>query len=143
MELPAMSDQELESFLQEPWVAKLATLNPDGSIQMTPLWFEKTDGGFRFNTWEKTDAAQNLQNDSRASLLIDSTEFPYRGVHYTGEAEVDNEASDAEEIAEMYERYRGDYETALEYANDLTSMGKRVFIRFRPDEKVTWDFGKG
>ncbi len=143
MQLPGMSEEELGSFLQEPWIAKLGTLNPDGSIQMTPLWFEKTNDVFRFNTWEDTDAARNLQRDSRASLLIDSTEFPYRGVHYTGEAEVDTKESDPEEIAEMYERYRGDYETALEYANELTSFGKRVFIRFRPSEKVTWDFSKG
>ncbi len=144
MQVPGMSDSEVENFLRQgTWVSKLATHNPDGSVRITPMWYQVTDGVIRFNTWENTDAVTNLRRDARASLLIDNTDFPYKGVHYVGEAEVDAEASPPEAIAEMFARYRGGYDQALEYANQLVAAGERVFIRFRPAEQVTWDFSKG
>lgn len=144
MQVPGLSDEELDAFLREgAWVAKVATHNEDGTIRITPLWYEVEDGGLRFNTWERTEAAANLRRDPRASVLVDSTEQPYMGVHFTGEAEVDTEASTPEQIGEMFARYRGGYQPAVEYAQALTGMGKRVFIHFEPTDSVTWDFSKG
>lgn len=144
MQLPGMSDSELDDFLKQgAWVSKLGTHNPDGTIRITPLWYEATDGVIRFNTFEDTDAVRNLRRDPGASLLVDNTEFPYRGVHFIGEAEVDDEASSPEAMAEMFARYLGGYDPALDYANQLVSAGKRVFVRFRPADRVTWDFTKG
>jgi PPOX class probable F420-dependent enzyme len=143
LKTPDLTEDELAAFLKEGnWIAKLATHNPDGTIRMTPLWYEATDNGIRFNTWEATDAARNLQRDPRASVLIDSFSFPYRGVHFTGRGEVDDEESPVDEIAEMFAPYRGGYDAALEYAKMLADAGKRVFVRFRPHSTVTWDFSK-
>jgi PPOX class probable F420-dependent enzyme len=146
MRLPPLTDQELKPFLREGMrVAKLATHNEDGSIRITPLTYGiGEDGEIIFSTWQNSDAVRNLRRDGRASVLIDKVDQPYAGVHYTGQAETGPETCTAEEHAETFGRYVGDFDQAAESYRILTSLGlgERAFIRFRPDTVVTWDFGK-
>jgi len=60
MKLPPLTDEELKPFLEEGvWVAKLATINPDGTIRITPL----TYGG-----WSEAGQAGLLNQRERWSV---------------------------------------------------------------------------
>ena len=142
MQVPTLSDQEKDKLLKSAVVAELATLSSRGDIRINPIWFgAQPDGSFLMSTWKDTGAAKNIERNPRCSLMIDQSESqPYYGVHMTGTATIEGPEDDAEAIAELFAPYRKDLEDAREYANQLISWGKRIFIRFRPDRENTWDF---
>ena len=145
MKLPPLTDQELKPFLEEGvWVAKLATLNKDGTIRITPMTYAVDDGDIIFSTWQNSDAVRNARRDGNASVLIDKADQPYAGVHYTGRAEVLGDDITAEHYGRWFQRYIGDYDQAVESYKFLVGLGigERTFIRFRPAKAVTWDFAK-
>jgi PPOX class probable F420-dependent enzyme len=145
MRLPPLTDGELQPFLTEGlWVAKLGTHNADGSIRITPLTYGVDDGDIVFSTWQNSAAVRNVRRDGTASVLIDRAEPPYAGVHYTGRAEVLGDDVGAEEYGRWFQRYIGSVDEAVEAYNVLVNLGigERAFIRFHPDEQVTWDFAK-
>ena len=145
MKLPPLTDQELKPFLEEGvWVAKLATLNKDGTIRITPMTYAVDDGDIIFSTWQNSDAVRNTRRDGNASVLIDKADQPYAGVHYTGRAEVLGDDITAEHYGRWFQRYIGDYDQAVESYKFLVGLGigERTFIRFRPAKAVTWDFAK-
>ncbi len=142
MRLPKLSDAELKELLQQPLVAKLGTLNADGTIRITPLIFLERDGCILLNTYESNPHVQNLKRNPRCSLLIDTVQPPYKLAHFYGRAQVDSEASTAEEIAQISVRYGGGLERARRYAEGLVRIGKRVTIRFYPERVHTVDFAK-
>lgn len=145
MRLPPLTEQELGPFLEDGlWIAKLATTNQDGSIRMTPLTYGVENGDIIFSTWQNSDAVRNARRSPRASVLIDRTEQPYAGVHYTGRAEVLGDDITPEQYGEWFQRYVGDYQAAVDSYKHLVALGigDRAFIRFTPSTRTTWDFAK-
>lgn len=143
MKMPGLTDDEIRAWLTEPNVARLGTINDDGSPRVTALWYlPETDGTITLNTYEDNVHVENLRRDPRAALLVDSCEQPYRSVHFNGTAEVSEEAAEPEEIARLYERYLGGVEAATAYGQQLVAGGKRVSIRFTPERQHSIDFGK-
>ena len=140
-QMPPLSDESLKEMLSQPLVAKLATISSKGNPHISALWFEERNGDIFFNTWGTTRAARNLNNNSKASLLIDTPEMPHAGIHYSGTAVVEGPANDQESMGKMFARYMGgDVAAATEYAGQLIGMGERIYIRFTPDKHVAWDF---
>jgi PPOX class probable F420-dependent enzyme len=65
-------------------VAHLATINPDGSAQVTPVWFEYDGTHLVFNTEQKRLKARNLARDPRVTLTITDAANPYQYVEIRG-----------------------------------------------------------
>ena len=142
-QMPPLSDEGLKELLSKPLVAKLATQSSKGEIRISPIWFSAQDGSIVMNTWENTGPAKNLKRNPKCSMLIDTTDFPYHGVHFWGTATVEGPENDASGMAKMFAAYVGSEEQATEYAKQLIGWGKRVYIRFTPARKTTWDFRQG
>jgi hypothetical protein len=141
MKLAPLSKPGLDELLRQPLVAKLGTSSPSGAIRITPIWFSaEADGSFLLNTFEDSAPVKNLRRDPKCSLLIDSRDWPYFAVHYWGRGEVEGPKDDAEGIAKMFAPYVGSADGATDYAKTLISYGTRVYIRFRPEREVSYDF---
>ena len=145
MQVPPLSDTALQELLSQPVVAKLATQSPIGDIRMTPIWFgRQPDGSFLMSTWEETAAAKNIMRNPRCSLMIDQEEAqPYYGIHYWGTASLEGPENDEDGIARLFAPYKGGLEEARQYAQQLISWGKRIYIRFQPERSNSWDFREG
>jgi hypothetical protein len=146
MQVPTLSDDSLKELLQRPIVAEAASLSPGGEIRITPIWFEaQNDGSFLMNTWENTALVRNIKRNPRMSLMIDFADAqPYYGVHYSGTAKMEGPENDVDGIGRMFARYmNGNHDAATEYAKVLAGWGKRVYVRFRPEKKRSWDFRGG
>jgi nitroimidazol reductase NimA-like FMN-containing flavoprotein (pyridoxamine 5'-phosphate oxidase superfamily) len=85
---PPLNEEELKAFLNQALVARLGSLNPDGSIHLVPVWFKYEDGDILIGTEESTRKAQNIKRNQNVSLLIDSQERPYKGVLIYGQAQL-------------------------------------------------------
>ena len=142
-QMPPLSDEGLKELLSQPLVAKLATQSSKGELRISPMWFKAENGSIVLNTWEDTGPVKNLKGNPKCSILIDTTDFPYQGVHFWGTATVEGPENDAGGMAKMFAPYRDGEEAATEYAKQLIGWGKRVYIRFSPARKTTWDFRQG
>ena len=140
MQVPPLNDKDLKALLAQPLVAKIATVSAKGEPRITPIWFGHQDGSMLMNTFEDSALVRNLKRDPKCAFVVDSRDYPYVGVHYWGTATVEGPEDDVEGIAKLFAPYRGDLDTAREYAKVLIGWGTRVFVRFRPQRKTTWDF---
>jgi hypothetical protein len=64
--------------------ANLATVMPDGSPQVTPLWFEWSGGNIRINTAVGRRKARNLDSNPKVAMAILDPTNPYRYLQIRG-----------------------------------------------------------
>jgi PPOX class probable F420-dependent enzyme len=136
----SMDDTALHEFLARPWVAKLGTLNPDGSMHISPMWYHYDGSTFTMSANRLSIKAKNLRRDSNATLLVDSREFPYRGVIMYGRGSI--EEGDREARLKIFTRYLPPDEAVAYVDYWVKKAGERVIIRFTPSRFVTWDHSK-
>jgi PPOX class probable F420-dependent enzyme len=85
--------------------AGLATLMPDGSPQVTPVWIDYDGEHVVFNTAVGRQKDKNLQREPRVSLMLVDPENPYRYLEIRGRVvERTMEGAD-EHINKMAKKY--------------------------------------
>ena len=65
----------MEAFLQRPLLARFCSLNADGSIHATPIYYLYQDGEFLFGTQVRAHKIRNIRRDKRVTVLIDAESF--------------------------------------------------------------------
>ena len=137
---PPFTTDELEEFLNEAPIARLGTLNPDGTIHIAALWFRYKNGEIIIGTQDKTNKIRNIKQNSNVSVLIDIEGPPLKGVLIYGRAELDYEDVLAERIA-IFEKHMS-REEARELAHRLASEFAPVIIRIKPERMSSYDYAK-
>jgi len=141
LKVPPLNDKDVQDLKRQPLVAKLATVSKKGNIRITPIWSWPDGDTIVMNTFEDSRLVRNLRANPKCSLLIDSKDWPYLGVHYRGTATVEGPNDDADGIGKAFAKYMNDDVAAgTDYAKTLIGWGTRVYVRFKPDRHVTWDF---
>lgn len=140
MQVPPLNDNDLKGLLAQPLVAKVASISSSGDMRVTPIWFGEDGDSILMNTFEDSGLVKNLRHNPKCSLMVDSNDWPYIGVHYWGTATVEGPENDVEGIAKLFAPYRGSVDEAREYGKVLIGWGTRVYVRFRAQRKTTWDF---
>ncbi|HEY4044204.1 MAG TPA: PPOX class F420-dependent oxidoreductase [Rhodopila sp.] len=74
----------LDLLTQKKAIANLATLQPDGSPQVTPVWFDYTNGVVRVNTAKGRIKARNLSKGSKVAISIVDPDNAYRYIQIRG-----------------------------------------------------------
>lgn len=77
---------DVEAFLNEPHVAALATVRPDGRPHVTPVWYEYDGKEFVISTLRETQKLVNVNRKGFAALCIHTQNLPYRHVIIEGTA---------------------------------------------------------
>ncbi len=106
-----MASKVLDNFMdlltRKVAFANLATIMPDGSPQVTPLWFEYKDGAILINTAVGRRKARNLDTNPRVALAISDPANPYRYIQIRGHViRSTREGADAH-IDSLAKRYLG------------------------------------
>jgi len=65
-------------------LANLATIMPDGSPQVTPVWFDYTNGAIRVNTAKGRVKARNMKQGAPVALAIVDPDNAYRYMQIRG-----------------------------------------------------------
>ena len=97
----------LDLLTQKKAFANLATIQPDGSPQVTPVWFDYTNGVIRVNTAKGRVKARNLSTGKKVALSILDPDNPYRYIQIRGT--VTNETVDGADahIDSLAKKYLG------------------------------------
>jgi PPOX class probable F420-dependent enzyme len=93
--------------IARPVLASLATLNPDGSPQITPLWVDIDGDDVVFNTARGRKKARNLERDPRVAVTVVDPDDQYNVVAFRGTVtDVTTEGADAH-IDSLAKKYLG------------------------------------
>jgi len=82
----ALTDREIQDFLQGPWAARLACVRPDGHPHVIPVWQEWDGQGFYIIAWAGSQWADYVLSNPNVSLTVDEPWQPLRRVVVRGQA---------------------------------------------------------
>lgn len=82
--MASIPDNYLDLMQDKKAFANLATVRKDGSPQVTPVWFDYTDGNIRVNTAKGRVKARILKPGSPVALAIMDPDNPYRYIQIRG-----------------------------------------------------------
>jgi len=72
------------AYIEAPAFAHLATLNKDGSPQVSPVWIEHDGKYVVVNSEEKRLKVRNVKRDPRVALSVQKADNPYSYLHIKG-----------------------------------------------------------
>ena len=102
-----LSDKARELF-EAPNLLFVATVNQDGSPQVTPVWTHTQDGYVTFNTARGRAKERNMRREPRIGLSIASRDDPMEKVDLAGRVVEMIEGDEAEaQIDDLSEKYIG------------------------------------
>ena len=87
--------------------ANLATIMPDGSPQVTPVWFDYTAGRIRVNTAKGRVKERNMVEGSRVALSILDPDNAYRYLQIRGTVARVTEEGGVAHIDSLAKKYLG------------------------------------
>lgn len=129
--IPAASQDlfERETF------AQFATLMPDGTPHVTPVWIDYDPDADRVlvNTARGRRKERNVRSEPKVGLSVLDPDDPYRYVSVRGRVAAVTTEGAVEHIDALARRYMG----VEEYPNHGEEAGPRVIIKVRPDQVVT------
>lgn len=102
-EIPA----HFRDLLETKAFAHLATLMPDGSPQVTPVWVDLHDGYVRVNSAKGRMKDKNMRRDRRVSLSILDPQNPYRYLEIRGKVVGITEVGADAHIDALAKKYLG------------------------------------
>ena len=92
---------------QKKALANIATVQPDGSPQVTPVWFDYVDGKVRVNTAKGRVKARNMKPGATVALSIMDPDNAYRYVQVRGKVTRETEDGARAHIDTLSRKYLG------------------------------------
>jgi PPOX class probable F420-dependent enzyme len=128
--------EDLGDLLDRSLVAVLATLRIDGSVLLSPVYYEWRDGGFNIWVEQQNVKARHLRRDARATILVAESDPPLRAVEVRGRARFIEEG-----VSEAALRIVTRYEGPEDGAADVEALrGTDVIVRIEPGDIRVWDY---
>jgi len=87
--------------------AFLSTIMPDGSPQLTPIWFNVEDGNIAFNSAKGRIKDKNLRRNPKMAMVIMDLEKPVDYIQIRGEIADISEEGAVEHIRNLAQKYMG------------------------------------
>ncbi|MER5990824.1 MULTISPECIES: PPOX class F420-dependent oxidoreductase [Streptomyces] len=128
-----MSD-DLKKYVDDNAVfATVATIQPDGSSQLSVVWIKRDGDDLLFSTTVGRRKEMNLRRDPRVTVMINPPEAPYTYAEIRGTATLSFEGG-PELIEELSRKYTGkDYRDFNPASKDDS---QRVVVRITPRKVV-------
>lgn len=98
---------DVRALLSEPIFFHAATINPDGSPQLSVVWADIDGDVLRFSTAEGRAKPRNLRRDPRIAISFSPPDNPYRNIIINGRA-VEIEQRGMDLIDHMARKYLGE-----------------------------------
>jgi PPOX class probable F420-dependent enzyme len=98
--------EKARKLFEDPNFLFVATVNADGSPQVTPVWTALDNGHITFNTAVGRVKERNLRRDPRVGLSITAKDDPFKKVDIAGRVvdfvEGDEAYAQIDDLAEKY-----------------------------------------
>ena len=97
----------LDLLTEKKAFAHIATLQPDGSPQVTPVWFDYTNGLIRVNTAKGRIKSRNMSVGSKVAMSIMDPDNAYRYIQIRGSVTKEVTEGAATHIDSLAKKYLG------------------------------------
>jgi PPOX class probable F420-dependent enzyme len=99
--------QGYESLLERPLYGHLATVRPDGTPQVNPMWFAWDGAVLRFTHTTKRQKYRNIEAQPTVAMSISDPENPYRYLEVRGLVEAIEPDPTGAFYLQLNDRYSG------------------------------------
>ncbi len=118
------------ALLDAPEQATIATVEPDGQPQLSPVWVKRDGDDILFSTTRGRRKPQNIERTGQVSVLVWPKDQPYSYLEVRGSATITDDPTGAL-IEELSQKYTGG-----PYAAEPEGT-ERVIVRVTA-HKVVW-----
>ncbi len=126
-----MLSDEQKKFFRKPNFGHLATLEPDGSPQVTPVWIDVDDDYILINTAKGRKKVRNVERDPRVSVEVVEQENPYSMLSVKGKVVgITADGADAH-IDAMAKKYLGKDTYPFRQPGE-----ERLIMRIQPEKVI-------
>ncbi|MGA4841116.1 PPOX class F420-dependent oxidoreductase [Streptomyces sp. G45] len=131
--MSATLSDHLKALLDTPVFITVATIQPDGSPQVSPVWVKRDGDDVLFSTTVGRRKEKNLRRDPRVTVLLQPFDAPYSYAEIRGTATLTEEGG-AELIDELSLKYTG--QKYAEFNPRSADDNTRVVVRVTPRKVV-------
>ncbi len=139
-----MSAQEIEDFLSEGNIARIATVKPDNSPHVTPVWYLWENNQLWMTIPKDSVKARNIRQNNKVAVAIDTDKAPSKAVIIEGTTKIEELTSEMERKIDR--RMAAKYvkpEYLDEYIKWDNAQGvEYIYIKIRPEKIMSWDSSK-
>lgn len=109
-------NEKFHDLLLNKHIACVATINPDGSPQVTPMWidYDKLNNHILLNTARGRKKTRNMSKGAKVAINVLDQTNPYRYIAIQGEVLAVTENGAHEHINKLSDRYFGRPEYPLQ-----------------------------
>ena len=126
--MSATMSEGVKKLFREPNYGHMATLMPDGSPQVSPVWVDMDGDRILVNTAEGRAKPRNVRRDARVAISIHNQENPYSSAFIRGRVvEITHEGAE-EHIDKLAKKYLGQDTYPYRQPGD-----KRVILVIEPE----------
>ncbi|MEU0988981.1 PPOX class F420-dependent oxidoreductase [Streptomyces sp. NPDC005953] len=131
--MTAELSDDLRTLLDSPVFVNIATIQPDGSPQVSPVWVKRDGDDVLISTTVGRRKEQNLRRDPRVTVLVQPFDAPYTYAEIRGTASLATEGGQ-ELIDELSVKYTG--KKYAEFNPTSAQDAPRVVVRITPRKVV-------
>ncbi len=136
---PSMSKEEVTKFLARPIIARLATVRPNGTPQVVPMWFLYEDGVMYMSTRTYAAKVKHLKKNPRVAVVVDEMVAPLKNKVVTIEGTVELlDTGVKETTTKIYNKYMGAEGAKTPQAQQSINT-PRVILKITPKKMETID----
>ncbi|HEX2148606.1 MAG TPA: PPOX class F420-dependent oxidoreductase [Actinomycetota bacterium] len=125
-----LSDEQKE-FFRKPNFGHLATLEPDGYPQVTPVWIDVDDEHILINTAKGRKKVRNIERDPRVSVEVVEQENPYSMLSVKGKVVGMTTDGADDHIDAMAKKYLGQDSYPFRKEGEV-----RIILRIDPEKVI-------
>ncbi len=140
-----MTDDEIDVFIGSCRNLQVGTIQQDGSVHLSTLWFARVDGRIVFETYTKSQKIKNLERDNRITVLLEDglSYEELRGVMIKGRARLVVDHVEVYPLAlAVMRRNQPDLPEELLSRAAEQMAAKRTAVVVEPTSVVSWDHNK-
>ena len=138
-----MTLQEQLAFLQEHRTISLCTLDKDGYPHVVAMNYLAQHDRIYMATYRKSQKVVNIRRNPKVALFLESGGFSRpRGLMIRGVCEIVEEPSEVLRIISALVQLEGDGLPPLSSQIEKARPDKRVVLKVKPHNFVSWDFRK-
>src|SRR5918996_1225229 len=120
--------EEFKDLFGKVAYANIATMMPDGTPQVTPVWFDYDGNYLRVNSAKGRVKDKNMRRNKNVALSIFDPDNPYRHLTVQGEVVNITEQGADEHIDALAKKYLGKDKYPFRQPGEV-----RVIYKIRPD----------
>ncbi|UQA93808.1 PPOX class F420-dependent oxidoreductase [Streptomyces halobius] len=131
--MTATLSDALKQLLDTPVFVTVATIQPDGSPQVSPVWVKRDGDELLISTTADRRKVANLRRDPRVSVVVQPCDDPYHYAEVRGSASLTTEGGQ-DLIGELSHKYTG--RPYAEFNPASKEDAERLVVRITPRKVV-------